>query len=192
MSLKANEPPFKQQQMNHIKSIKELAKILDEVKPNEHPKVMKRIKIAAEDIEQNATWSEGCYTRNCLARTNDYELILLCWDIGAQSPIHGHDGKDCWMFQIKGSVDELRFNKEPNGFKETNRTTLFQGGLSYMCDRMGYHTIMNNSNKRAMTLHIYASPIDSCKVYNDQDECFEIKEMSYDTFKGKKVEELVS
>ena len=61
--------------------------------------------------------------------------------------------------------------------------TLTPGKLTYMNDSMGYHTIGNISNQRAMTLHIYASPIDSCKVYNNEKACFEVKHMSYHTCK---------
>lgn len=178
--------------MNHITSVEELAEILDSPEPIQHAQIMKRIKISTRDLESYISWNKQDYTRNCLVRTQKYELILLCWDIGAQAPIHGHDGKECWMYQIQGTVQEVRFEAEGETLKETNRMTLTPGKLTYMCDRMGYHTIGNISNERAITLHIYASPIDKCKVYNDQTECFELKEMSYHSMKGKELVTLVS
>ena len=54
------------------------------------------------------------------------------------------------------------------------------------------HSIENISTQRAMTLHIYASPIDECKVYNDEKDCFEMKEMSYHSFKELEEEICVS
>jgi cysteine dioxygenase len=172
--------------MNDIKTIKEFAEILDEIEPHQRAKTMKRINIQAAELATYATWAEGCYTRNCLARTEKYELILLCWEINAQAPIHGHGGEDCWVYQVQGTVEEVRFQQEGEALIETNRMTLSPGKLTYMNDRMGYHSIGNISNQRALTLHIYASPIHSCKVYNNQKDCFEIKEMSYHTFKGSK------
>ena len=177
--------------MNHIITVEQLTEILDEIELHEHAKIMKRIKIGAYELKPYATWSPQCYTRNCLARSQKYELILLCWDIGAKAPIHGHGGEDCWVYQVQGTVEEIRFEQDAGILKETNRMTLIPGKLTYMNDRMGYHTIGNISNQRAMTLHIYASPIDTCKVYNDKKDCFEIKEMSYHTFKGNEVESLV-
>ena len=47
--------------------------------------------------------------------------------------------------------------------------------------KLGYHTLENNSRSRAMTLHIYANPINQCNVYNEEKSEFEIKEMAYDT-----------
>lgn len=178
--------------MNHIISVEQLAETLDEINPIEHAKVMKRIKIGANEMKHYVTWSQQGYTRNCLARTEKYELILLCWDIGAKAPIHGHGGEDCWVYQIQGTVEEIRFEQEAGILKEKNRMVLTPGKLTYMNDRMGYHSIGNVSNQRAITLHIYASPIDSCKVYNDQKDCFELKEMSYHTYKGMEVETPVS
>ncbi len=178
--------------MNHISTVEQLTEALDNADPLQHAKIMKRIKIQAHDLECFTTWSKECYTRNCLARTEQYELILLCWEIGAKTPIHGHGGEDCWVYQIQGTVEEMRFEGEDGLLKETNRMVLTPGKLTYMNDKMGYHSIQNISNQRAMTLHIYASPIDACKVYNDQKDCFEIKEMSYHTYKGDEVEAPVS
>lgn len=177
---------------NHISSIEQLTKKLDSSAPLDHAKIIKRIKMEAHEFEPFNTWSKECYTRNCLARTEKYELILLCWAVGAKTPIHGHGGEDCWVYQIQGTVKETRFEQNAGRLKATNQILLTPGKLTYMNDRMGYHSIENISDQRAMTLHIYASPIDSCKVYNDEKDCFEMKEMSYHTFKGNKVESAVS
>jgi len=177
--------------MNHITAVEQLVEILNDANPREHAQIMKRIKISAHDLVTNVSWSRQDYTRNCLARTQEYEIILLCWDIGSNAPIHGHDGKECWMYQIQGTVQEIRFEAEGEALKETNRMTLSPGKLTYMCDRMGYHTIGNVSNERAITLHIYASPIDKCKVFNDQTESFELKEMFYDSIEDNEVKALV-
>ena len=174
--------------MNHITTIEQLTETLDKADPLEHVKIMKRIKIEASNFEAFTTWTKECYTRNCLARTNQYELILLCWEIGAKTPIHGHGGENCWVYQVQGTVKEMRFEEKKGQLEETNQMILTPGKLTYMNDRMGYHSIKNISNQRAMTLHIYASPIDRCKVFNDKEDCFELKEMSYHTFKGNEVE----
>lgn len=174
--------------MNPIIAVEQLAEMLDEVDPLDRAKVMKRINIEAHDLEPFITWSEQGYTRNCIARTAQYELILLCWDIGSKTPIHGHGGEDCWVYQVQGTVEEIRFKQDAEQLTVTNRMLLTPGKLAYMNDKMGYHSIENVSDQRAMTLHIYAAPIDTCKVYNDKEDCFETKEMSYHTFKGNEVE----
>jgi len=173
--------------MNFIRTIEQLAENLDDSDPLEHVKIMKRIRIEAKEIAAFNTWSKQAYTRNCLARTDAYEIILLSWDINAKTAIHGHGGENCWVYQVAGTVVEQRYERQGDALKETKRLSLVPGKLTYMNDHMGYHSISNMSTQRAMTLHIYASPIDSCKVYNFQKTCFELKELSYHTFKGNEV-----
>jgi cysteine dioxygenase len=178
--------------MDHILTVEQLGEILDEIEAHEHAKIMRRIKISPASLSSYASWSENDYTRNCLLRTNKYEILLLCWDPGSVTPIHDHGGEDCWVYQVQGSLVEKRFKEVSGQIKETNRMQLKPGNLTYMHDRMGYHTIENNSDHRAMSLHIYASPIDSCNVYNENKDCFETKNMSYDSYKKRALETSVS
>lgn len=177
--------------MNSITTINQLTQILDNTSADQHAKVMKKIKLNVAELEGYATWRDGCYTRNCLARTEKYELILLCWDVDAKTPIHNHGGKDCWVYQVQGTVQEIRYKQVNILLKESNRMTLSPEKLTYMNDSMGCHRIENVSDQRAMTLHIYVSPIDACEVYNDQKGCFELKKMSYDTHKKDLVDTIV-
>ncbi len=168
--------------MNSIKTIEALAEELDNAKKSEQAKIISRLELNAAAFREYATWSNEGYTRNCVARTDDYELLLLCWDKEAETPIHGHGGQDCWVYQIAGTVEEIRVKEDENGdLKETHRMSLSEGKISYMHDRMGFHKIRNPFNQRAMTLHIYAKPIDACRVFDPKNEEFKIKEMEYDT-----------
>ena len=168
--------------MNSITTIEELVDQFDDAAPSEQVSVLKRIDIPVEDFESYATWCEDGYTRNCIARNDEFEFILLCWSEGAKTPIHGHAGQDCWVFQVDGKVKETRLKENSEEeLQVTNELTLTEGRLAYMHDRMGYHCIENESSGRAMTLHIYASPIDSCKVFNEDSQKFEVVEMEYDT-----------
>jgi cysteine dioxygenase len=171
--------------MKSIKSVEELTTVLNTTAVKDFASVIKRVHIDIEDLESYMTWKEACYTRNCLGKTDDYELILLCWDKGVETPIHGHGGEDCWVYQMEGVVQEIRFEENENEeLIEKQRITLEPGKLTYMNDEMGYHTIKNIGLSRAITLHVYASPIHSCKVYDDDKGTFELKELSYHSYKG--------
>ena len=174
--------------METISTIEQLIESFDDVDPSGRVKVLKRIEIPVSEFEDYATWCEGGYTRNCVGRKDDFEFILLCWDKDAKTPIHGHGGQDCWVYQVDGTVTEKRFTETINGgLSVTNEMKIHEGGLTYMHDRMGYHSIENVSGRRAMTLHIYANPIDRCKVYNEDIQKFEIVELEYDTIDGMEI-----
>lgn len=173
--------------MPKITTIEQLIESFDDAEPSEQVSVLKSIEIPTTDFEKFATWKENDYTRNCLARKDGFEFILLCWDKGVSTPIHGHANQNCWVYQVTGEVKEQRYKALGNDFEITNEAVLSEGQLTYMHDRMGYHTIENVSDGTAMTLHVYANPIDRCEVYNEEKSIFEIKELEYDSIDGNEV-----
>lgn len=166
--------------MTEINTINELIEALDNSSKKDRKEIVARLNLDKNDLEEFSTWNKGSYTRNCLARSAEYEIILLCWDKQAATPIHGHGGQDCWVYQIDGEVQEMRFRLENKNLKLTENLSLSDGDISYMTDEMGYHLIKNPNNERAMTLHIYAAPIDECEVFDHENNAFEIAQMEYD------------
>lgn len=167
--------------MPKINTIEDLINTLETASSDRFAQIIQQISITEDNLQHFATWVNEGYTRNCLMRSDDYEIILLCWDKGAKTAIHGHGGENCWVYQVSGTVEEIRYIQINDKLKESERLVLNPSQISFMHDRMGFHSIQNISDHKAMTLHIYASPIDRCKVYNDDKDCFEIKTMSYDT-----------
>lgn len=170
-----------------ITTIEQLITSFDDAEPSEQVGILKRIDIPLSDFAQYATWSENGYTRNCIARRDRFEFILLCWNPGSVTPIHGHDGQNCWVYQVEGSIREKRFQQLNDTFELTNDMILDAGKLCYMHDRMGYHSLSNETQQQSMTLHIYANPIDRCEVFNEERNCFESIEMQYDSIEGNMV-----
>lgn len=167
--------------MDPTDSIEDLIEQLNKANKQEVPKILKNLQLKKTDLDQYATWCDADYTRNCIMRTAGYELILICWDAKACTPIHDHGGQDCWVYQAVGDLTEIRYQKLNEELSETDRMVLQPGGLTYMSDEMGYHQLCNEAGSRSYTLHLYASPIDSCEVFNDETNSFETKEMCYDT-----------
>jgi cysteine dioxygenase len=169
--------------MNCIDTLNELIEKLDKSNPENHGRIIKNMDIPIDEFEEYASWNKEGYTRNCINRTDNYELILLCWKKGDITPIHNHNGQKCWVYQVQGQVTEVRYEENnSNELIETNRMKLNPGKLTFMHDSMGYHKLKNDTEGRAMTLHIYVSPINSCEVFNPQKETFEFKELEYDTY----------
>jgi uncharacterized cupin superfamily protein len=165
-----------------ITTIKSLIEKLEETDRDQHKKIISAMDIPKSEFMPYAHWKEKGYARNCIKRTKDYELLLLCWNPGDKTPVHGHDGQDCWVYLVDGEMNEIRYQADDDdNLTKTHVETLTGRRLTYMRDEMGYHMIKNNSDKRAMTLHIYALPIDECEVFDENEETFVDKEMKYDT-----------
>ena len=167
--------------MSSIKSLEQLINHFEDEPPSRRAKILDEAQIPIGDFMKYASWKEDCYTRNCIARTEEFEFILICWDLNASTPIHGHDDKDCWMYQIEGELKEKVLKETEHGFELMSENRLTVSTVSFMHDTMGYHTLNNSGAKRAMSLHIYAAPIDKCLVYSDNANKFETVELSYDS-----------
>lgn len=166
--------------MPSIKSLKQLINNFEDEPKSERSKILNSIEIPANDFRKFASWKEDSYTRNCIARTQAFEFILICWDENASTPIHGHDNKDCWMYQIEGALNEKIYKETDSGFETISEETLTKNNVGFMHDNLGFHRLENDLPQRAMSLHIYATPIDKCLVYSDKAHKFETVELSYD------------
>mgnify|MGYP000435576540 CR=1 FL=1 len=169
-----------------ITSLDQLRQQLPQCSGPEYVKIAQDMKLPLADFEPFMHWDEEHYTRNCIDRTDDYELILLCWEAGQETPIHGHGGEECWVYALQGSIREHRQEwQEAQQVLRTVETSQMEAGdISYMDDNMGYHSLHNVGSGRAMTLHLYMNPIDRCRVFDPQAQSFQIKEMEYDTHQG--------
>ena len=177
-------------EMDPITSLQQLTETLDECDPQDYVKVATNMNIPKAEFEKYIFWNDDCYARNCIERTEVYELILICWKPGDETPVHGHDEQKCWIYQVDGKMHEERFQDEEGTLVSCNQMSLTPG--SYMEDNMGYHSLENKSDEKAMSLHLYISPIDHCQVFDPSEEGFCEKELKYDSYKGVLTENLVS
>lgn len=165
-----------------IESLNELVGSLIEGDRVAYNQIMHSIKIPIVAFAEVNSWSEECYTRNCIAQNDKFELILICWEKGQVSPIHDHGGEECWVKIIEGEFRETLYKKNEKGeFKSVKSIHSAIGDVTYMVDFMGYHRLENLSNKRSMSLHLYARPIKRCSVYDEESKIFVMKDLSYDT-----------
>ncbi|MEZ4857808.1 MAG: cysteine dioxygenase family protein [Flavobacteriaceae bacterium] len=172
--------------MDFIYTLESLISVLEETHKDEYPAVMKSMRLAQSEFLPYESWKTEGYTRNCIARSAHFELVLLCWNAGDATPIHDHDGQKCWVYQVKGSISEKRYDYNHGNLTETFCTRLHPGKLTYMKDCMGFHSLVNDSNECATTLHLYMNPIDFCGYFCDAEKVFKKKTLFYDTFVASK------
>jgi len=124
------------------------------------------------DWREYCFWDEKRYTRNLVFKNDLYEMIIICWNEGQQSPIHDHSASDCFMAFVQGAAEETyyyieRWKEDPTECPDLRRGDSHQfseGEVSYIADDLGLHRI-RPVNGRAVSLHIYSPPITSCSVF---------------------------
>jgi cysteine dioxygenase len=144
--------------------------------------IIHSIKFSSNAFDKYVSWSNECYTRNCIIYTEKFELILICWCKGHSTPIHDHDGEECWVKVIKGEFKETIYKENESGALDIVKTIISkQNQVTYMKDFMGFHSLENLSDNKSMSLHLYAKPIRKCRIFDAELNTFVLKELEYDT-----------
>lgn len=142
------------------------------------------------------TWDRQHYTRNLIDKSDLYELLAICWEAGQSSSVHNHRGQMCWMAAPAGRLVvenfRVRFEDIEAGkchLEASNTVELTPENPCVVDPRELVHRVLNPraANQRAVTLHIYSRPFDTCVVYSpEQGTCGDIR-LYYNTMYGKAV-----
>lgn len=159
--------------------------------------------IRQKDLPKYEKWLDDRHTRNKIFRNDMLECMLICWPVGAITPLHTHNGQLGWMTMIRGKliVDNYRKidcnrpeNQQVVGLDCLAGATRIEmqalgtelcvpgGPLNTVDKTQTIHRIRNLSdwNERAVSMHIYSRPIDSCVVFDlDAGRCFR-RDLTYD------------
>jgi len=144
------------------------------------------------DWKELARFSADHYTRNLVHRDRSFELLVLCWGPGQATPIHNHEGQDCWMAILDGDIEEVRYAMPPAGhtgpLQSLGARTFATGEVAYIQDEIGLHLVRTASPAHAgVSLHLYAAPYDECNVYCVRTGKITRKRLVNDTVRGRAV-----
>jgi len=157
-------------------------------------KFLQQTPVSADSLTPYLNWDRQHYTRNLIDRTPLYELMAICWEVGQASSVHNHRDQNCWMAVPIGRLQVENFHLvhqdlaggqcclEPLNTVEMN--------IAEPCavdPNDPVHRVVNprEFNQRAVSLHVYSRPFDSCVVYSpEQGTCGEIK-LHFNTEYGK-------
>ena len=124
-----------------------------------------------EDWRPYAQFDDEVYTRNLVVREVEFEMLVLCWNVGQQSPIHNHAGQQCWMAILEGEIEEQLYTLPSDGRPGPlvpGRTMRFpHGRVAYIDDEIALHRVRPVAGTRGTSLHLYSRPIDVCHVYDE-------------------------
>ena len=155
---------------------------------------LERTSVAPDTLSPYLTWSQQHYTRNLIDKTALYELIAICWEVGQVSSVHNHRDQNCWMAAPIGRLEVENFHlvsqDVDHGKCELTPTDTVEMNLAHPCavnPADPVHRVVNPKkfNQRAVSLHVYSRPFDTCVVYSpEQGSCGVIK-LHYTTMFGK-------
>ncbi|MGH9356435.1 MAG: cysteine dioxygenase [Terriglobia bacterium] len=149
--------------------------------------------IDAATLEPYLLWDQQHYTRNLIDRTPLYELVAICWDVGQMSSIHNHQDQNCWMAVPVGRLMVQNYRVMHQDL-EAGKCRIEKTGVEEMHPRRPQavnpdapvHRVFNprESNARAVSVHVYSRPIDSCIVYSEENQSCGVIGLSYTSVRG--------
>ena len=165
-----------------ITTVKELVETLKNKPPgNSYLQVLKLIDIPLDEFEKYITWNRDRYTRNCLINTDDFELLLVCWEKDHKSAVHDYHTNMAWVKTIKGQLKEERFMEFDGKLERVSSVHLGKEDFSYLAEPIAIHRYMNNTDDRTISLHLYAGPIEKWTEYDLDTGEATTKNVSYDS-----------
>ncbi|MFP2933232.1 cysteine dioxygenase [Pyxidicoccus sp. 3LG] len=136
----------------------------------------------------------GRYTRNLVYRDARLEVIVNCWDSETASPIHDHDGQECW-FSIQAGTFMLENYARVSGGWEPGPARLGPpvvvgpvgvGHVDFRCPEEPIHRVIAREGP-GVSLHVYAGPVASCLVFDPKRQRCALRQLRYDSIFGRPV-----
>ena len=138
-------------------------------------------------------FAKNRYTRNLIYRDDLFELIALCWEPHTASPIHNHSGQLCWLSIQQGALRLENFRSLDGPGPGANLRIVPNGGVDRAeCGCLdlqqgddGIHRVSNPFDERAVSLHVYSRPYDTCLAYDIAGKTAREIDLQYWSVEGK-------
>lgn len=155
---------------------------------------LERHTVDPESLTPYICWNAQHYTRNLIDKTPLYELIAICWEVGQISSVHNHRDQNCWMSVPIGRLQVENFHlvsqDVEQGVCELTPTEILEMNPAQPCavdPADPVHRVLNprEFGERAVSLHIYSRPFDTCVVYSPEQRTCGVIKLHYTTEFGK-------
>jgi cysteine dioxygenase len=147
--------------------------------------------VDTDSIAKYFHWSPNFYTRNLIYKDPRYEMMAICWEPGQVSRVHNHADQRCWMTVPIGSlqgqnfaIDEIEESRGYCKLRETDSFELSDCLAAKVELEQPIHQILNLSNDRAVSVHIYSKPFNRCISYCRDTNTFKEVELYYTSIDG--------
>lgn len=145
-------------------------------------------------LEPYIFFSAARYTRNLIFKDDLFEVLALGWEIGQASNVHNHHDQRGWVTVCAGKLKVQNYRvveRNPQALtcklEPTGSGLLTPGALATVDREEQVHQVLNLNewNERAVSLHIYSKPFDTCEVYQLDRGTYGEIELHYTSLYGK-------
>ena len=113
------------------------------------------------DYKPYIQFDSHTYKRIPIHQTETYEIILICWKAGQQTPIHDHPSIGCTMKVLEGHL--LETNVCPITLEPLGERHLLPGSVGFKQGSNPLHSIQ--ALEDSVSIHLYAPPNHKSRIY---------------------------
>lgn len=122
--------------------------------------LLREANVTREELVVACKFSDVNYARNLLAKSEWYQLLVICWKEGQSSPIHDHAGSACGVRVIDGIATETMFTPTSHGHVRPESSKQFCRDEVCVTGDTDIHVITNEQPATDLvTLHLYSPPL---------------------------------
>lgn len=131
--------------------------------------------IQPESLGPYMFFSRSHYTRNLVFKNEMFEAVAVGWEVGQASMIHNHREQNCWMAVPIGRLKNQNYRvvrRDPGSrhceLMPTSSFLIAPTSPLRVDPEEPVHQVLNLAefSARAVSIHIYSRPFDSCEVYS--------------------------
>ena len=168
------------------------------------------VQISDSSLAPYMLYDDTFYTRNLIFRDPLFEVMTICWQPGQRTAVHTHNGQLCWMITQRGNLKVVDYKwlgcdhpeyqnvvgidcvagSDHIQLDRIREVDAYAGGPVLTADKLQtIHQLFNagDPNERAVSIHIYSRPIDSCVAFDMQNNRCYRRELAYYSKNGEVV-----
>jgi cysteine dioxygenase len=156
------------------------------VPPTAVARILAATAIDDATLAEFVTFAAGRYTRNCVYRDARFELLILCWATDSASAIHDHGRSRCFVRVERGRLTvenyalvEAGRRPGPAHLARGPEQVLGPGDIDVRSAGHDIHRVAPHGGP-AVSLHVYAKPLDQCLVFDVASRSCKFVESRYD------------
>jgi cysteine dioxygenase len=135
-------------------------------------RIANRLHVTRAELRRYLHFSDEHYTRTRFYEGERFEILVLSWRPGQQSPIHDHANSLCTMYVLEGPCVTVNYRRIVEGdrarliaedeavLRPGNLTTVHGGDIHRVANPAG-------SGRELITIHFYLPPIPEMLVFDE-------------------------
>lgn len=136
--------------------------------------------VSQPELESYLFYDSKQYTRNLVHKSEEFELLAICWQPGQEAPVHGHEGEKCWSVVEMGKLRFTNYLEIPFSHSVDVKVLSTQiGEPGHIDGPADIHKVENPFERPAVSLHLYSYPFPACDIYDLENHRKERKTLGY-------------